>query len=309
MVLSDLRINLLANAEIRDNGTFCLVRDALKRRMGLNADNVRWLTRGYPMSIDKDPDLWIFVDDGRDDIPMEAPHPSACWLIDTHLGYDTRLAWAKQFDYVFTAQRDAVFRMTTDGIKRVYWLPLACHPPAQPSLSELLVHPARNEFAGKKGFDKQHDVVFVGYLNRGVPGDSESHDRVAFLDAMFREFPNFWFTPNCFHEEMAARYVRGRLGLNLSIKQDLNMRFFEVPSTGTAQLVNSDQEGWDALGFVDGKHFIGFSSTAEAIEKAHYYLDHPMEREEIARQGHLLVRAEHTYVHRMQRMLNVCGIM
>jgi len=103
---------------------------------------------------------------------------------------------------------------------------------------------------------------------------------------------------------MAARYVRGRVGFNVSIRDDLNMRFFEIPSTGACMLANRDQVGWDVLGFEDGVHFLGFDTMDEMADQVRWALKNPLEREQIAQAGHALVREHHTYIHRMQRILS-----
>ncbi len=143
-------------------------------------------------------------------------------------------------------------------------------------------------------------------MNRGA--GENSHNRVEFLDEIFRDFPNFWCSANTFHEHQAVRYIRSRIGLNISIKNDLNMRFFEVLSTGTALLTNTDVDGIEDIGFEEGKHFIGYTDVEDAKDKARYYLEHEDEREEIAAAGHELVRANHTYAHRMAYILDSFGI-
>jgi O-antigen biosynthesis protein len=294
-----MSIAFVYNCDIRNNGTAVLCYDSVKGGLGWGNDVVRYT----PLGTLPEQELYIYVDDGRDDITWECPKPNAFYAVDTHLGYDYRLWKSKQFDKVYTAQKDGAEKLRKDGIN-AEWLPLACHPVSQPNFQELMVHPAKDSICGKQGLEKQYDLAFVGYMQEGVPGDPSSHNRLEFLDTMFREYPNSWLTTNCFFEEMALRYVRGRIGLNLSIRQDLNMRFFEVLSTGTAMMSNIDQVGWDDIGFEEGKHFIGYTDVNDAIDKAKYFLRHSDEREDIAKEGHRLVRSNHTYSHRMQRILD-----
>jgi O-antigen biosynthesis protein len=291
------------DARIRNNGTAVRCWDAVKRGIGFPQ-----LKRYEPHGILPKHELYIYVDDGRDDIEWECPRPNAYWAIDTHLGYDYRLRKAQQFDYVFTAQKEGAVQMRKDGIKRVEWLPLACHPPCDPNGVEMAVHPFKDRLCGGSGLEKQYDLCFVGFMNEGVPGDEQSHNRVSFLDAVFRAFPSFWCSVNFFFEEAAIRYIRARLGLNISIKHDMPMRFFEGMSYGTAMLNNEDQEGWRELGFEDGKHFIAYKDDKDILKKIKYYLSHIDERESIAREGHRLVREKHTYVHRMKHLLDVCNV-
>ena len=305
-----MSIATVYNAQIRNNGTANRCTRAIRQELGFNKRDSegKWIDcpRYEPHGELPKHDLYIYVDDGRDELEWTCPGPSAYWAIDTHLGYDYRLSKARQFDRVYTAQKAGAERMRADGIKHVEWLPLACSPSLDPCLGEMRTHPNRAEIAGEFQLAKRHDLVFVGYMNRGA--GENSHNRVEFLDEIFRDFPNFWCSANTFHEHQAVRYIRSRIGLNISIKNDLNMRFFEVLSTGTALLTNTDVDGIEDIGFEEGKHFIGYTDVEDAKDKARYYLEHEDEREEIAAAGHELVRANHTYAHRMAYILDSFGI-
>lgn len=299
-----MSIALYYNSDIRNNGTAVLCWDALKRGLE-QSDLIRYSRPGPDKTIEsREHALHIMIDDGRDDIDWTPPKPNAFWAIDTHLGYDRRLEWGKRFDHVFTAQKSGAAQMLKDGIKSAHWLPLACHPSAHPNLMEMMNHPAKDDLCAGKDLSKQYDLAFVGFMQNATgPG---YHNRTEYLDAMFKAFSNSWLSVNMFFEQMAVRYLRARLGFNISIRDDLNMRWFEILSTGTAMLANRDQTGWDELGFVEGQHFIGYSGIDEAKEQAGRYLKDPDEREAIAKAGHELARAQHTYAHRMQALLDVC---
>ena len=293
-----MKIGFVVNAEIRDNGTFSLVRNAVKHQMGIET---KWYTRGA--GYEEDCDFYIFVDDGRDDIPMDCPRPNAAWLIDTHLGWDMRRKWAEDFDTIFAAQKPGAERLAAEGLN-AHWLPLACHPPAHPNYGEIMTSHTKDEILMGRSLDKQHDLVFVGFINE----DKTGNNRLEWLERMRLGVGRLWYVPDCFHEFMAAHYIRGRLGFNISIRDDLNMRFFEVMSTGTALLTNRNVIGWQELGFEEGVHFIGYEGEEEAIEKADYYLTHHEERETIAAAGHKLAREKHTYVDRVKEMFDVCNL-
>lgn len=292
---------LVYNTDIRGGGTDTYVWDAMRRGLGYGDTLRRYRPDGKlpPHS------FYIYVDDGRDDITWECPKPNAYWAIDTHLGFDYRLWKARQFDYVFCAQREGAQRMRSHGVN-AFWLPLACHPPAHPNREELMGHEERPRFDREGGFDKRFDVVFVGFINEGA--GPNSNNRLEFLDFLFRECPNFWLTTNCFHEDMAIRYVRGRVGFNLSIRNDLNMRAFEVPSTGTCMLSNTTIDGLEAVDLIPGMDFLPFTDQKEMLAQVAWALKNPLERETIARRGHEKVRSRHTYAHRAALLLKTCGI-
>tara|TARA_R110000744_G_scaffold251492_2_gene367405 strand:- start:1752 stop:2654 length:903 start_codon:yes stop_codon:yes gene_type:complete len=294
-------IGVFYNAEVRNNGTGRRVWDSLVRAGGKDAGCLRH-NRPIHLPQDLDHDLLLFIDDGRDDIPMEVPSgtPSACWLVDTHLGWEQRLEWASHFDNVFTAQKEGAERMRDYGLPAM-WLPLACHPSVDPCIAEMV---EAREYTQYDAPD--FDLAFVGFLNRGAGGDSKSHDRVEYLDHVMKAFPNSWLAFNKFFVDAAKIYHNARVGFNISIRDDLNMRFFETLSYGTALVTNTDVVGIDDLGFQEGIHYIGYKGLEEAVERIQWALDNPMERLSIARAGHTLARSSHTYKDRIDTLLEVC---
>lgn len=299
---------LFYNADIRNNGTARRVSEAFFR-LGFKDTGFERYSRPFHDKVDYDKhDFWLFVDDGRDDIPMEVPKgdaPKCCYLIDTHLGYEQRLDWARHFDYVFVAQLPTVDKFRKDGIDNVYWLPLACTPSVDLTAGELLRAP--DEVKGDWGVNKRHDVVFVGHLNSGhlIDGEQCGNNRSEILDHVFKSFPNSWLSFGTFFVDAAVRYARGRVGFNISIRDDLNMRFFEILSYGTCLLTNTNVVGIEELGFQEGVHFLGYETLDEAVAKVEFALQDPMKREEIAKAGHNLVRAENTYEHRVKQIIEI----
>jgi len=302
---------LIYNAEIRNNGTARRVTDSFFQ-MGYKDTGMQRYNRPWYIEPEfEDHDFWLFIDDGRDEIEIpDLPSPNACWLVDTHLGYDIRLKWAMHFDYVFLCQKPDVARMKLDGIQNVHWLPLACLPNVDPSYSELQSarHELPDTFFDPFGLQKLHDVAFVGHWITDENLTDGANDRIEYLDVIFKNFPNSWFAYSVFFEQAALRYARARVGFNISVRDDLNMRFFEVMSYGNCLVTNRDVVGWDDLGFVEDEHFLGYKGEEEMVDKIQWALDNPMEREKIAKTGHELVRSAHKYEHRINEMLNIVGV-
>ena len=105
--------------------------------------------------------------------------------------------------------------------------------------------------------------------------------------------------------EAAVRYARSKVGFNVSIKNDLNMRFFEALSYGTCLVTNTDVDGIKETGLKDGIDFLGYTTPAEAVNKIQWALANPLEREKIAKSGHSKVRDMHTYNHRIKNIKEV----
>jgi len=299
-----MKIGVCFNADAgRRDGTANLALRALTEMKGVDAKHVRAPNEKSPVILGKNgkplehwrPDFWLYVDDGMDHVDWMPPSPNAYWAVDTHLGYGYRLHRAKQFDRVFTAQKDAVYQFEKDGATNVSWLPLACHPKAHPTKAELLeggMAPERME--------QEWDIAFVGFMNDShEPG---FNSRVDYLDSLFWEFPNSWLSTRCFFEEMAMRYAKAKVGFNISIKKDLNMRFFEVLSLGVPLLTNRDVFGVSDI-FEDGVDYFGYEGPPEMISVAKEVLGNESLRRSVADAGHMKVRKGHTYQNRMASVI------
>jgi spore maturation protein CgeB len=86
---------------------------------------------------------------------------------------------------------------------------------------------------------------------------------------------------------------------------DVNMRVFENMAGGRAMLLTNTYEGlgYEEL-FDEGRHYVGFTTEEEAVEKALYYANHPDEARAIAEEGQRHVLANHTYADRCRELLS-----
>jgi len=289
-----MKLGLCHDNTIRDNGTARHCFDALKAigpAAGVEVDHF------LPREIWPKRDWYLWIDDGRDDMRMVPPRPWAYYAIDTHLGWAYRAWKAGQADLVFCAQKNAVEEFERDGIKAV-WIPLACDPSIHLNAEEFLARGLKPEEV-----DKRYDIAFVGYVRDDT--GLGFNNRVDYLDRIFREVPSFWFAANRFWEEMALRYVRARVGLNISIRDDLNMRIWEIMSTGTPCLSNHDVAGIDDL-LEAGTHYIAFEGPDEMVERSKWMLGQgPEYLDSLGRIGMTEVRNRHTYRNRMATVLEV----
>lgn len=251
-------------------------------------------------------DYHFWVDWGEDGLPTDK-----AWRIpedggkkiyvvsDYHLdktGY--RLDKAKQFDYVFLNQKWYLPEFKKAGIKNVFYLPHAAEPKAYPHFSIM----------------KKWDVVFIGHLQDYHAGNGININRIDVLDYIFKNIPNFYFGTrdssnpgiNMF-EDAAKKMCQAKVVFNISVGNDLNMRFFETLSTGSLLLTNKIPElkSVEERGLMAGKHFVAYESLEEAVRLIKYYCEHDKEREIIAKAGYRAFLAGHTYKHRIQEILKI----
>ena len=226
-------------------------------------------------------DLFVYIDDGLTYAWPQHLRPAVFWAIDTHLQYAAELAKGRSVDLVFTAQRNGALRMRDDGVQ-AEWLPLAANPHwhRRASNEELL------------------DWSFVG---NGV-----TPERVDLLNQLAQAFP-LHIAGNAYGDDLSKVYSSSRAVVNRSVRDDVNMRVFEAMACGALLLTDrlSTESGMDLL-FAEHEHFLGYSSIDEAVDQLRWSLEHPDERRVIARRGHSLVHAQHTYRHRMSALLENC---
>ncbi|HEY3308062.1 MAG TPA: glycosyltransferase [Desulfuromonadaceae bacterium] len=227
------------------------------------------------------PDLYLWVESVRGHHPqhLEALRcPKACYLIDSHLQLSAHLEWAKQFDMVFIAQLEYLDEFRKLGMK-AYWLPLGCDP-------EVHCH---------AGLPKCYPIGFVG----GVQPGSR---REALLTSLASKIPVHY--ERCFWDDMARLFSQSQIVFNEAVRNDLNMRVFEVMSTGSLLLTDmAKNSGQDEL-FRDGEDYALYRDSSVS-EVARFYLDNEELREQIAARGQSLVHNAHTYAHRMEDLLAV----
>ncbi len=221
--------------------------------------------------------------------------PTAYWAIDSHINLDFQRNIAPDFDFVFVAQKDYInsFRKVADNVS---WLPLAVDP----------------EIHRRYTSDKQFDIGYVGsfYDPERLAGHSKLaafwlsrtafRKRMRLLTHLSAKY-NLVVSNNAWGENLAKVYNLCKIGFNQSIGGDLNLRVFEVMSSGTMLLTDRIGNGLAEL-FEDREHLVTY--TARDLDSlVDYYLENEPEREKIANQGQRVVREKHTYEVRTNEML------
>jgi len=228
-------------------------------------------------------DLYLWIETGLGDIPIDLQDfdfLKVCYLIDTHINFDKHLELAKNFNFVFLAQKAYVEKMKKEGINNVYWLPLACDP----------------DIHGQIGEEKKWDVGFVGTIS------DNNNRRKQLLEKIGSHF-----NLNCdrkFMDEMALHYSQSKVVFNNAINNDLNMRVFEALCSGS-MLITDNPEGSGLEEMFDNKKHLVLYKDESIEEQIAYYLKNNKERQEIAQQGRREVLKKHTYLHRVIEFMNI----
>ena len=226
------------------------------------------------------PECFLYVDSGKWTFPRNIhrlPIPTACYLIDTHIGLQRRRKMARLFDFVFVAQRDDVHSFRSAGGEAI-WLPLA----------------ADQELCLSRKSTNLYDLAFVGQLHTPyypraqVIGELSKHVR---MNEQGR-----YYSP----EEMATVYSESAMVLNLPIRRDVNMRVFEALGCGSLLISTPMANAFDEL-LTPGEECI--IADGPLLPVICYWLAHAEERERIALAGRRAVLARHTYLHRARSIV------
>jgi len=162
----------------------------------------------------------------------------------------------------------------------IQWVPVACD----------------SQIHKKLDVPKKYDIGFVGR-------DAQKFARGKHLKLLKKRYPNS-FIGSADFKKMGEIYSASKIGFNSSIKNDINMRIFEIMSCGCFLMTNRiKNNGFNEL-FKDREHLVVYKNDKELIELIDYYLKNETERERIAMQGYEWVVQNHTYFHRVQTIFN-----
>lgn len=233
------------------------------------------------------PSFIVFVEGGEMGIfPTffsDIPCPKFWWGIDTHNDYQKHLRISRLFDHSFIAQKSFVNLLRADGIGSVSWLPLA-YPISQSDV-----------------FSRTIDVSYVGSTNWNL-----YPERGELLQSIENEFANNYIGTTT-SIEMLRVYENSLIVFNYSLKNDINMRFFEAMGSGALLVTNEIHEnGLEDL-FVSGEDLVIYRDKDELVAKIRNLLDRPSQLDLIARNGMDKVRSSHTYYNRALEMIRLAG--
>jgi spore maturation protein CgeB len=230
------------------------------------------------------------------------------WTIDAPLSFQRIIDVAPFYDHIFCQGTEAIELLNHVGIKGAHWLPVACDP-SQHKPAEL---------SGDEEKLYGNDVVFVGSY---YPNRSELFENL--LDFEFAIWGPGWEKLNAKSRlrecvkgaqtkatEWSKIYSASKIVLAPHYQNPQNRfpvyqaspRVFEALACG-AFVISDDQRDVLSL-FKNGEHLICFDHPGDLVEKIRYYLDRSEERKEIARRGRKEVLQNHTYIHRIEKLLS-----
>lgn len=109
-----------------------------------------------------------------------------------------------------------------------------------------------------------------------------------------------------YNKEMIKVIKSSKIALNIHRDFEIsggNYRLFEIPACGVLQIVDDKRD----IGkyFEIGKEIVTFKDEGDLKLKVKYYLEHPDEREKIAKAGFERVKRDHSLMNRMEKIINL----
>lgn len=229
-------------------------------------------------------DLLLYIEGGSMEIfpldLMEIEAKKFWWGIDTHLNFEKHLCISRLFDHTFIAQKEFVATLTSYGIAAT-WLPLAFP-------SSIDVTPKTSP---------KYDFSFVGQTDPTM-----YPDRHRLIKKAQQAFPNN-FVGALEPKKMLETYNNSRIVINQSIKNDINMRVFEVLGTSAVLVTNAIRNnGLEDL-FENTKHLFTFENDEELIFLMKNLMNNEATRIETSTAANELVLSRHTYFNRASEIL------
>jgi len=209
-------------------------------------------------------------------------------------------------DCYFIWSRLLVNHLEQMGIRRVEYLPFAWD-------AEIFPY---QQMPAKPDYD--YDLLFIG---------NWSKERETLLTPLSKRYklaiwgPDYWgkrtraASPlrKCWRgktltgKEAAEMLRKTRIALNVlnehNLPDGVNMRNFELAGCGAFSLATRTE---GALGiFPEGLAGAYFSTHDELREQIDYYLHNDKKRQDMVEEAHAIVAGEHTYLHRVQKIISV----
>ncbi|SES99511.1 CgeB family protein [Hymenobacter actinosclerus] len=232
--------------------------------------------------------------------------PTICWWLDDPISLAHKYIPLEEYDFFFSNSHgtQAVYRHY--HAREPHYLPVAVDPAIHRPL---------------EGVEQQYDIVFAGDwhpVRERVLLELARHHRLTIIgpwqrnlakNSPLREhFLRFgYFTP----AEMALLFNQARIVLNVHQwyqrwPYGINPRLFEASGCRAFQLSDNKTEIADL--YVPSEEIGLYEDAAELPELCAHYLANPAERNRIAANAYARTMRDHTYVHRMTHMLQVCGL-
>jgi spore maturation protein CgeB len=233
--------------------------------------------------------------------------PIALWTTDVPVHFENILACAPFYTHLFCAGSEAMDIFHEKGFENTTWLPFGCdadfHKPVTLDSKE------HKEYA--------RDVVFVGsyYPNRAIILEAIADLNVGVWGPYWEKLQassplkNKAINIKMNYDEWVKIFSACKINLVIHYNDgkvpchQASPKIFEALACGCFVLTDRQRDVENL--FKDKEHLVFFDNEQDLQKKIQYYLEQADERNRIALKGQASAINEHTYKHRMKRLIEV----
>jgi spore maturation protein CgeB len=229
-----------------------------------------------------------------------------CWYVDSIVNLDRQYLLASPYDAVFAKEPFLVRALEEKLEVRAHYLPECCNPLAYERA--VLTDEDRAKFGC--------DLVAMGtlhYYRARMLELFEGYDLKIWgrnappwlLSSAKSKYMNSYVTESEKAKAMCAAKI-ALTTIHCSEIEGVNGALFQTAGCGAFQIADWKPALCEL--FEPETEIVTFHTREELKEKVDYYLAHPQERQEIADRAYVRARNEHTYQHRLTKMLELLGL-
>ena len=228
---------------------------------------------------------------------------TAMWCPDALTNFRRQYVFAAPWDYLFFKDSYIVDFCRKKLSLNAHLLPLACYPKWH---QKVELSPEEQKIYGC-------DIATAAGLY---------YYRAKFLENFLKYQIKIWGPPPPrYVQTPVRRFLQGRYVGELEKAKAFNGAAIVLNNMHYAEIAGLNQRVFDACGcgafqivdahpamaeyFIPGKELVCFEDLRELQETIPYYLNRPQERAEIAQAGYERAHAEHTFRHRLEKMLSI----
>jgi len=204
------------------------------------------------------------------------------------------------FDYFFVFDSYHIPRLKRLGTRNAYWLPTASFDDYHPltlSDDELSYYESDVSFVGTAYRCRGRILIELTNFNLKLWGGKWINTKLSKITAK-EDILHPW--------EAAKVYNATKINLTLCHHQSVfgpNLRTFEILASGGFLITENLTDLYKL--FKVGEEIVCYENIDDLKDKIEYYLAHPNERNAITEAGYKKVIENHTYFHRMQKILDI----
>lgn len=240
---------------------------------------------------------------------------TAVWFTEDPYYMDRTMTLSPYYDFLFTIDSAALEYYKNNGHKHAYQLPLAAEPevfrPRQTQgkyNSDICIlgypYPNRTNYIRFLLQNTNYKIKVVGRWKNTL-NQFRNHSNLDIHEGWVEPSiaADFYNGANIVlntHRPFNLRENQNRLGI---VGKSINNRTFDAAACGSFQLIEFKEDLPEH--FIENEELVCFRSYQELLQKLDYYMQSKEERERIANNARERVLGEHTFKHRLDKMLAI----